>query len=223
MTHKVHPYAHRLGKNKTWRSKWITPNLYEYKLFLKTDFFIRDFLEKELRSFYVSDIKFERNSNKKYLINVYTSRPGMIIGRSGDGVEKITKKIKKVLRRNDLDIPSELKLIINDVHSPDSDAGIVISQVIEGLEKRMSFNRVVKRIAEKVIATRGVKGVKIAVSGRLDGSDMARRVYIRKGQIPLTTFRADIDYRDGRANLSYGVLGVKVWIYKGEVFADEKK
>ncbi|MCK5589334.1 MAG: 30S ribosomal protein S3 [Candidatus Pacebacteria bacterium] len=217
MTHVVHPYAHRLGGIRDWKSKW-TASKSDYKDFLKADFFIREFLEKELKHCYISSISFERNTDKKYSIIINTSRPGMIIGRGGDGIEKLTKKIKSILKKKNLIIPLDLKVVINDVHSPESDAGIVMAQIIEGLEKRMPFRRILKMTAEKVMANRDVQGIKISVSGRLGGADMARREHIKKGRIPLSTFRADVDYRDGRANLPYGVIGIKVWIYGGEVF-----
>ncbi len=221
MTHIVHPYAHRLGKIRDWKSKW-TFSKNSYQKYLKADFFIREFLEKELRNSYVSDILFERDGEKKYTITLKSSRPGMIIGRGGDGITKLTTKVKNILKKNNLDIPAELKIVIDDVHSPDSDAGIVMAQIIEGLEKRMPFRRILKMTAQKVSGTRGVEGVKITVSGRLGGADMARTEHIKKGSIPLSTFRGDVDFRKGRANLPYGVIGIKVWIYKGQVFDDKK-
>jgi len=217
MTHVVHPFAHRLGGIRNWKSSW-TFSKSDYQNFLKGDFLVREFLTKELEKFYVSTISFERDGEKKYIIAIRTSRPGMIIGREGDGIQKLIKKIKVILKKNNLSIPKEIKIDIQDVHSPDSDAGILIAQIIEGLEKRMPFKRMQKMTAEKTMANRDVKGVRISLAGRLNGADMARTEHVKLGSIPLSTFRADVDYREGRANLPYGVIGVKVWIYKGEVF-----
>ena len=223
MTHVVHPYAHRLGGVRDWKSKWTSSSKKDYTDFLKADYFVREFLEKELRNAYISDITFDRNKNERYIITINTSRPCVVIGRGGDGIEKLTKKIKAIFKKNNLILPKDIKLNINDVHSADSDAGVVMAQIIEGLEKRMPFRRILKTTAEKSMANRDVKGIKISVSGRLGGADMARKEYIKKGRIPLSTFRADVDYRTGRANLPYGVIGIKVWIYRGEIFDKDKR
>ena len=217
MTHVVHPYAHRLGGIRTWKSRW-TFSSGEYKDFLKSDYFIRSFLEKKLRNSFVSSIEFERHNDKRYNIIIKRSRVGMIVGREGDGIEKLLSEVKKVLRKNNLPIPKDMKITVEDIKSPESDAGVVACGVVEALERRMPFRRILKTTVDKVMANKDVKGVKISVSGRLGGADMARREYIRKGRIPLSTFRADVDYKAAEANLPYGVIGVKVWIYKGDVF-----
>lgn len=221
MTHIVNPYAHRLGGIRDWKSKW-TFNKNSYINFLKTDTFVRDFLEKKLEKAYVSDIEFSRDGSKKYTINIKSSRVGMIIGKSGDGIEKLLKDIKKLLKKKKLEIPVDIKINIEDIKSPESDAGIVVAQVVEALEKRMPFKRIMKTTVEKCMANRNVQGVKVALSGRLNGADMARRESEKQGRIPLSTFRADIDFRNGRANLPYGVIGVKVWIYRGDIFQNKK-
>ena len=220
MTHTVHPHSHRLGGIREWKSQWNFSKG-KYQEYLKADIFVREFLEKKLRNSYVSSIDFFRDGDDKYIIKIRTSRSGMIIGKSGDGIEVLKKDIVSVFRKRNLYIPKEIRIEVEDVHSPESDAGIVMAQLIEGLERKMPFRRVLKTTTEKVMANRDVKGVKIYVSGRLGGADMARKEYIKKGRIPLTTFRADIDYRTGRANLPYGVIGVKVWIYRGDVFKKE--
>lgn len=221
MTHIVNPYAHRLGGIRDWKSKW-TFNKNSYINFLKTDTFVRDFLEKKLEKAYVSDIEFFRNGDKKYTITIKTSRVGMIIGKSGDGIEKLLKDIKKLLKKKKLEIPVDIKINIEDIKSPESDAGIVVAQVVEALEKRMPFKRIMKTTVEKCMANRDVQGIKVALSGRLNGADMARRESEKQGRIPLSTFRADIDFKNGRANLPYGVIGVKVWIYRGDIFQNKK-
>lgn len=134
----------------------------------------------------------------------------MIIGKSGDGVEKLISGIKKLLKKKKLIIPADVKINIEDIKSPESDAGVVTFQIIEALEKRMPFKRVIKTTIEKCMANRDVQGIKITVAGRLNGADMARTETDKQGRIPLSTFRSDIDFRNGRANLPYGVIGIKV-------------
>lgn len=220
MTHTVHPYAHRLGILRDWKSRWFSTNPRTYREGIKIDTSIREFLVKRLRGMYVSSIEIERNRNTLRVI-VKTSRPGLIIGRSGEGSVKLKKEAEKLIRSLKLTTIPEMKLDIEEVRSPESDAAIVSQMVAEGLEKRMPFRRVIKQIAEKVMANRDVQGVRIGISGRLGGADMSRSEEIKKGRIPLQTFRADIDFAREKAYLPYGVIGVKVWIYRGEVFADK--
>lgn len=217
MTHVVHPFAHRLGGIRKWKSDW-TFSKNDYQDFLKADFYVRNFLEKELEKVHVSSIEFSRDGDKKYIINIKTSKTGMIVGKGGDGVEKLTKKVKHILKKNGLTISKDLKIVVEDVRNPDADAGIVASMVKEGLEKKMPFRRVMKTAIEKSMASRDVRGIKISLSGALGGSAMARKEFIKKGRIPLSTFRADVDYRTSRANLPLGVIGIKVWVYRGDVF-----
>lgn len=216
MTHIVHPYAHRLKILRDWRSRWFGSGQ-KYREYLKTDILIREHLEKKLKDMYVSSIEMERDA-KKFRVVIKTSRAGMIIGRSGDGVQKIKKEVINVLKKHKLSVPEEINIDVEEVRYPETDASIVASMVVEGLEKRMPFRRVLKMTADKVMANREVKGIRIVISGRLGGAEMARKEEIKKGRIPLQTLRADIDYSVKRANLSYGVIGVKVWIYKGDVF-----
>jgi len=171
---------------------------------------VRDLIEKKLRNFYVSTISFSRDSKDNYIVNITSSRGGMITGRDGKGVENLIKDIKKIIRKKGLEAPKDIKVNIEDIKAVYTDAGIVTAEVIESLEKRMPFKRVLKGVVENVMRERGVQGVKISLSGRLGGADMARKEFIKKGRIPLSTFRADIDYREGRANLTYGVIGIKV-------------
>jgi small subunit ribosomal protein S3 len=146
----------------------------------------------------------------------------MIIGRQGDSAQKLRKDLFKFMRKNKIQVAEEVKIDIQEVQNPDSDAAIVAYGIVEALEKRMPFRRAMKMTKDKVMAVRGVKGVRIVVTGRLNGAEMARREEVKDGSIPLQTFRADVDYAMERANLPYGVLGVKVWINKGEVFEDKK-
>ncbi len=222
MSHSVHPYSHRLGIIRDWKSRWFGVNK-GYRSALKGDLLIREFLTKELRAFYLADVQIERN--QKFLrIVVRTSRPGMIIGRSGDGAVKLREKILALLKKNNISLAGqELKLDIEEVRNPESNAAIVGLMVAEGLEKRLPFRRVLKQTLEKVLANREVKGAKIKLSGRLGGADMARQEDLKKGQIPLQTLRADIDYAREKAHMTYGDIGIKVWIYKGQIFEKDLK
>ena len=221
MTHTVHPYSHRLGIIRDWKSRWFTAKA-RFREFLKSDVTLREYLEKRLRGFYVSSIDIERGEKSMRVI-IETSRPGMIIGRSGEGSTKLRQDIEKFLKKNKLAAPADIKIDIAEVRSPESNASIVSQMVAESLEKRMPFRRVIKQMAEKVMANRDTFGVRIILSGRLGGADMSRREEVKKGRIPLQTFRADIDFARERAHLPYGDIGIKVWIYKGEVFQKDKE
>lgn len=216
MTHTVHPYSHRLGIIRDWKSRWFGVKN-KYKDFLKSDVLIRLFLEKKLRGNYVADIQMERGE-KVLRIIIETSRPGMIIGRSGDGAVKLRNEILAFIAKNKLSTGGEVKIDIKEVRSPESNSTIVAQMVADGLEKRLPFRRVVKQTLEKVMANRDVLGVKIVIAGILGGNSMARTEMHKKGRIPLQTFRADIDYAHYEARLPLGNVGVKVWIYKGEIF-----
>ena len=221
MSHVVHPYAHRLGILRDWKSRWFAAPA-QYNVFLKCDVLLREYLEKRLRGLYVGSIEMERGANKLRII-VKTSRPGMIIGRSGEGSVKLRQDVMTFLRRKRLlESVSDVRLDIEEIRSPESNAAIVGFMVAEGLEKRMSFRRVLKQTVEKVMANRDVKGVRIRLSGRLGGADMARQEELRQGRIPLQTLRADIDFARARATIAQGDLGIKVWIYKGDIFESKK-
>ena len=221
MTHTVHPYAHRLGIIRDWRSRWFGAKD-EYKKFLKGDVVIRNFLAKRLHGMHIAGIEIERNA-KTFRIIVKTARPGMVIGRAGEGAVTLKNDILKEAARKKLDFPKDFKLDIEEVRSPESNSGVVAEMVAEGLEKRLPFRMVLKQTIEKVMANRDVLGARIAISGRLGGADMARYEQIRRGGIPLQTFRADIDYAKNTARLPYGAIGIKVWVYKGQIFNDANK
>jgi len=223
MTKIVHPYAHRLGGSgiRDWKSRWSSVAR-NYIPFLKTDTFVREFLTKALHGKYVSDIEIERD-DKNYKVIVKTSRSGMIIGRGGEGVNDLRKGIEKTLKKKGLEVPANIRIEIEDIRNPEADAGIVAASIVEGLERRMPFRRVMKSTLEKSMANKEVQGIKISISGRLNGAEMSRKEYLKKGRIPLQTLRADIDYREARANLPYGVIGVKVWIYRGQVFEKQRR
>lgn len=219
MSHHVHPYAHRLGILRDWKSRWFA-DAGQYQEYLKGDVTLRDYLVKKLRGMHVSDIEMERN-DKMWKVVIKTARPGLIIGRSGEGAVKLKTETLKKLARWKIKTPKEFRIEIEEVRSPESNASIVGQMVAEGLEKRLPFKRVIKQMVDKVMANRDVKGVRIEVAGRLGGADMSRREHVRAGNIPLQTIRADVDFAREKANLPYGVIGVQVWIYKGEVFAEK--
>ena len=217
MTRTVHPYSHRLGILRDWQSRWFSPRA-GYKYALRGDILIRQHLEKKFKGFFVSLIEIER-SEKALRVIVNSSRPGMIIGRLGDGSESLRKEIRALLLKNKLLAEKvDVRLDIKEVKSAESSASIVAQMVVEGLEKRLPFRRVVKQMLEKVMANRDVLGVRIFLAGRLGGATMSRTEDRKLGRIPLQTLRADVDYSVARAMMPYGTIGVKVWIYKGDIF-----
>lgn len=215
MSKTVHPYSFRIGILYGWKSRWF--NLKKYKNYLKADVLLREWLEKRLRGMFVQSIEIERTP-ALLLIIIKTARPGLLIGRKGEGSEKLKQEILKKLNGIGAEIPQEIRLNIEEVRAPETHAKIVSQMVAESLEKRMPFRRVIKQTLEKVMANREVKGVKISLAGRLGGAEMSRYEWAKKGRIPLQTLRSDIDFARERAHLPYGDLGIKVWIYKGEKF-----
>lgn len=220
MSKVVNPFAHRLGIIKDWRHRWYASGP-AYQENLKADILLREHLLKTLRGMYIGGLEIERNA-KQLRVILKTSRPGVIIGRSGEGSAKLRQEIADFLKHKKLAVP-EIKLDIEEIRSPESNAAIVAYMVAEGLEKRMPFRRVMKQTIEKVGANRDVKGVRVQVSGMLGGGSMSRTENLKKGRVPLQTFRSDIDFARERANLPLGVIGIKVWIYRGEVFAQGAK
>ena len=176
---------------------------------------IREFLEKKLRGSYVADIEFERNQKSTRII-IATSRPGMLIGRSGEGATKLRSDLVTFMKSKSIPVPADLKIDVTEVTNPDANAKIVAYTIAEMLEKRMTFRRVMKTTIEKIMQARGVKGAKIVLSGRLGGADMARREELKLGGIPLQFMRGDVDYATETARMTYGGIGIKVWIYKGD-------
>ncbi len=216
MSHTVHPYSHRLGIIRDWKSRWFAKDA-KYRSYLKADVLLREYLAKRLKGLFVSGVEIERGE-KTMRIVIASSRPGMIIGRSGEGSVKLRNDILSFMRRNKILHTENIKVDIEEIRTPEANAAIVAQMVAEGLEKRVPFRRVMKQTVEKVMASREVEGVKIYIGGRIGGADMARSETLKKGQIPLQTLRADIDYATERATIPQGDLGIKVWIYKGEVF-----
>jgi len=220
MTHRVHPYAHRLGILRDWKSRWFGRGP-KYKEFLKGDVLIREYLQKTLKGYYVAAVEIERN-NETMKIVIKTSRPGMIIGRQGEGAVKIKADLLRMMKKFNITV-KDVRIDIEEVRFPEANAAIVGHMVVEALGKRLPFRRVLKQTIEKVMANKEVKGARIEVAGRLGGAEIARREGLKRGMIPLQTLRADVDFARLRAVLPYGTIGVKVWIYKGEVFAENQR
>ena len=220
MSKIVHPYAHRLIILRDWKSRWFADPK-KYVAYLKGDVLLRQHLEKKLRGMYVSSIEIER-SRKATRFIIKTSRPGLIIGRNGEGATKLKEDILKKMDNLKLSRPEDFKLEIMEIANPEADAAIVAYMIAEGLEKRMPYRRVIKQIMEKVMNAHGVEGARIVLAGRLGGAEIARTEELKRGSIPLQTFRADIDFKRERAVLSYGTIGIKVWIYRGKIFAEKK-
>lgn len=217
MSKIVHPYAHRLVILRDWKSRWFASPK-NYRNHLKGDVLLREFLAKKLRGMYVSSIEIERNQKTTRFI-IKTSRPGLIIGRNGEGSNKLKADILKKMEKLGLPKLEDFKLEVVEVQNPEADAAIVAYMIAEGLERRLPYRRVIKQTLEKVMAANGVEGARIVLSGRLGGAEIARTEELKRGSIPLQTLRADIDFKRERATLTYGVIGIKVWIYRGKVFA----
>jgi small subunit ribosomal protein S3 len=218
MGHKVNPNVFRLGTTTTWPSRWFARDD-AYRASLRQDLGIRAFLRKELKDAAVNRIDIER-SRGMMTVTVHTAKPGLVIGRAGDGAEGLKKKLLKTF------FPAKAKSInlqlnIVEVGRPSLEAALVVQGVITDLERRMPFRRVLKMAIERVKKA-GALGVKIAVSGRLNGAEIARREWLAWGKIPLTNLRADIDYSADAARTMAGAIGVKVWIYRGDVFAQDR-
>jgi small subunit ribosomal protein S3 len=222
MTHTVHPYAHRLGIIRDWKSRWFAKTPLEYRTNVMVDSAIRRYLKKRLRGMYVTSVEIERAQNSIRIL-IKTSRPGLVIGRGGEGSHKLTKEIEILIRTVKGAPKMSVRLDIEEVRSPESQAPVVAYMVAEGLEKRQTFRRVLKQTVEKVMANRDVQGVRIGIAGRLGGAEMSRQEEIKRGRVPLQTLRADIDFAREIAYLPYGVIGIKVWIYRGEIFEKESK
>ncbi|HEY4493813.1 MAG TPA: 30S ribosomal protein S3 [Candidatus Paceibacterota bacterium] len=221
MSKIVHPYAHRLIMLRDWKSRWFADPK-KYVSYLKGDVLVREYLEKKLRGMYVSAIEIER-SRKATRFIIKTSRPGLIIGRNGEGATKLKEDILKKMDHLKIARPEDFKLEIVEIGNPEADASVVAYMIAEGLEKRMPYRRVIKQTLEKVMNANGVQGARIVLSGRLGGAEIARTEELKRGSIPLQTFRADIDFKRERAHLPYGDVGIKVWIYRGKIFAQKTK
>ncbi len=212
MTHKVHPIIFRIGETTNWKSRWF--NSKKYKEYRKEDVAIREYLSKKLEKLSIDSIEIERSPNMINII-IYTSRPGLLIGRGGAGTEELKKQIQNKVFKTMGKEKREIRMEIREIKQPSLSAAIVAQEVVDKIEKRIPFRRVIKEAMQKIMENREARGAKIKVSGRLDGAEIARRAFLNKGEMPLQTLRADIDYSEKRAYCTYGVIGIKVWIYKG--------
>lgn len=213
MGHKVNPQLFRLGYTVNWTSRWFGDK--NFPELLKEDFGIRKILAENLKKAAVEKIIIDRASNV-VTISILSARPGVIIGRGGTGIEDLRKMLK-----TKLGLKKEIKLDVIEVKDPESSAAIIGQEIASQIERRIGWKRALKRMLETVISKKGVQGIKIAISGRLDGAEMGRREWLAKGKIPLHTLRSNIDFTRATAFTTYGAVGIKVWVYKGEVF-DEK-
>ena len=208
MGQKVHPTGIRLGYIKDWTSRWYA-NSQSYPVFLHQDLLVRDFLKKKLAHASVSRIQINRPANNA-LITVHTARPGVVIGKKGEGIDKLRSEVSKMMG-----IPVQLN--VEEIRKPELDAHLVAESIAQQLEKRIMYRRAMKRAVTNTMRL-GAEGIKINVGGRLNGAEIARSEWYREGRVPLHTLRADIDYGTAEANTTYGIIGIKVWIFKGEVF-----
>ena len=218
MSHKVHPFIFRLGKVTNWKSRWFSRKAYQE--YLEQDYHVRTFLFKTLDRTSINDIQIERSPGR-ITVFIHTSRPGLIIGRGGAGVEEIKQKVAGILRKM-MKEKIDIKIEIQEVRKPETHARLVALNVAEQLEKRKPFRRILKQTIDAVSRNQEVKGLKIAISGRLGGTEMARTEWLKWGRLPLQTLRAEIDYAYVIAGTTWGAIGVKVWIFRGEVFEEDK-
>ena len=213
MGQKVNPHGMRLGIVKTWDAKWYADK--DYAANLHEDIKIRTYLKNTLQAAGVSKIETER-SQKKLKVTIHTAKPGMVIGRGGSGIEQIKEGLKGYTEK-------QVDINIAEIKQPDMDAILVAENIAGQLERRIAFRRAMKSCVGRTMRLNGVKGIKVMVSGRLGGAEIARKESYREGSIPLHTLRADIDYGTAEAHTTYGRIGVKVWIFKGEVLPEKKQ
>ncbi|MDE1899025.1 MAG: 30S ribosomal protein S3 [Xanthomonadaceae bacterium] len=208
MGHKVHPTGIRLGIAKDWNSKWFAGKR-EYAQYLVADIKVRDMLKKRLAAAGISRIQIERPA-KNARVTIHTARPGVVIGKKGEDIEKLRKDVSAMMG-----VPTHIN--VSEVRKPELDAQLVAESIAQQLERRIMFRRAMKRAVGNAMRL-GALGIKVNVGGRLNGAEIARSEMYREGRVPLHTLRADIDYGFAEAKTTYGVIGVKVWIYKGEIF-----
>lgn len=206
MGQKVNPIGLRLGINRTWDSRWYARQ--NYAILLHQDLKLRKYLKTRLSQAGVSKIVIERPA-KKALVTIHTARPGIVIGKKGADIEKLKAELSKIAG-------TDVSLNILEIRKPELDAKLAADSIAQQLERRVTFRRAMKRAIQAAMKL-GAKGIRVNVSGRLGGSEIARMEWYREGQVPLHTFRADIDYGEGVAKTTYGTIGIKVWIYKGDI------
>ena len=208
MGHKVNPIGFRLGISKDWNSKWFA-NKRDFAGYLAADLKVRELLKKKLAQAGISKILIERPA-KSARVTIHTARPGVVIGKKGEDIEKLRKEVSQVMG-----VPAHIN--VTEVRKPELDAQLVAESIAQQLERRIMFRRAMKRSVQNAMRL-GALGIKVNVGGRLNGAEIARSEWAREGRVPLHTLRADIDYGFAEASTTYGIIGVKVWIYKGEIF-----
>ena len=213
MGQKVNPIGLRLGINRGWDSIWFSKKN-NYGKFLIEDYKIREYVKKNVVNSGISQVIIERTS-KKCIISIYTSRPGFVIGKKGSDIDKIKKNLSKISS-------TEVSLNIKEVKKPELNAYLVAENIAQQLVKRIAFRKAMKRAIQSALRL-GAKGIRVCVSGRLGGNEIARTEWQREGSVPLHTFRANVDYAEAEALTTYGIIGVKIWIYKGEIFLEKSK
>ena len=213
MGQKVNPIGLRLGINRGWDSIWFAKKN-NYGKFLIEDYKIREYVKKNVVNSGISQVIIERTS-KKCIISIYTSRPGFVIGKKGSDIDKIRKNLSKISS-------TEVSLNIKEVKKPELNAYLVAENIAQQLVKRIAFRKAMKRAIQSALRL-GAKGIRVCVSGRLGGNEIARTEWQREGSVPLHTFRANVDYAEAEALTTYGIIGVKIWIYKGEIFLEKSK
>jgi small subunit ribosomal protein S3 len=216
MGQKVNPIGIRLGITREWTSKWYASSK-QFPSHVYTDYLVREFLKKKLAEASVSRINIERAA-RKVNITIHTARPGIVIGKKGEDIEKLRAQVAKMMNMPVADV----RINIAEIRKPELDAQLVAEGIAQQLERRVMFRRAMKRAVTNTMRI-GALGIKVRVSGRLNGAEIARTEWYREGRIPLHTFRADIDYGFAEAKTTYGVIGVKVWIFKGEVFNQQEQ
>src|SRR5688500_4867837 len=216
MGQKVNPIGIRLGITREWTSKWYASTK-NFPSHVYTDFLVREYLKKKLVEASVSRIQIDR-ATSKVNITIHTARPGIVIGKKGEDIEKLRGQVAKMMK---MQMPN-VRINISEIRKPELDAQLVAEGIAQQLERRVMFRRAMKRAVTNTMRI-GALGIKVRVSGRLNGAEIARTEWYREGRIPLHTFRADIDYGLAEAKTTYGVIGVKVWIFKGEVFSQQEQ
>jgi len=216
MGQKVNPVGIRLGITREWTSKWYASTK-NFPSYVYTDFQVREFLKKKLAEASVSRIQIERAA-RKVNITIHTARPGIVIGKKGEDIEKLRAQVAKMMKMG----AGDVRINISEIRKPELDAQLVADSIAQQLERRVMFRRAMKRAVTNTMRI-GALGIKVRVSGRLNGAEIARTETYREGRVPLHTFRADIDYGLGEAKTTYGIIGVKVWIFKGEVFNQQEQ
>ena len=219
MGQKVHPLGFRLVTTQKHRSVWFS-EFANYPNFLEEDSLIREYLETKSTEAGISRIEIKRNGiGNKIEVEIYSARPGILVGNSGNGLSEIYKKLRKIISQEKFSVKNAKKTIIVNIielTTPDAEAALIGDFIVSQLEKRVAFRRAIRQAIKRTQVAK-VAGIKVQISGRLNGAEMARSEWIREGRVPLHTLRANIDYADKRANTIYGVLGVKVWLFKGEI------